>query len=379
MVRFLADESCDYVVVRTLIGLGHEVLAVADLSPRADDESVIDLALRERCVLLTEDKDFGQLVHASGLDSTGVVLLRFPAGSRSGIGIDLRRCPRCGVAVRVLAVITAPPADEPTGVSGRRTRSSKTMLTPTQLEQYREDGFVVPDYRLPDGTVEAIRADHDRLLASHPEFVNYCPNVLAFDLAFLNHARIPAVLDMVEQVLGPDFALWNSSFFAKPAVNGYATPWHQDGEYWPIRPLATCTVWIAVDDATRDNGCLRFIPGSHRSARLLSHRTNSSPDLTLNQELLESEFDESEAVDLVLEAGRISLHDVFLTHGSEPNRSPHPRRGMTLRYMPTTSVFDRDLARRLADEKGIMDHTRRTLFLMRGGDPSGRNDFRLRW
>ena len=253
------------------------------------------------------------------------------------------------------------------------------MLTQIQLEQYREDGFVVPDYRLPDGTVEAIRADHDRLLANHPEYVNYCPNVLAFDLAFLNHARIPAVLDMVEQVLGPDFALWNSSFFAKPAVDGYATPWHQDGEYWPIRPLATCTVWIAVDDATRENGCLRFIRGSHRDARLMSHRTNSSPDLTLNQELLASEYDEGEAVDLVLEAGQISLHDVFLAHGSEPNHSPRPRRGMTLRYMPTTSVFDRDLARRLADEKGIMDHTRRTLFLMRGGDPSGRNDFRLRW
>ena len=128
------------------------------------------------------------------------------------------------------------------------------MLTQTQLERYREDGFVVPDYRLPDETVEAIRRDHDRLLAAHPEFVNYCPNVLAFDLAFLNHARIPEVLDMVEQVLGPDFALWNSSFFAKPAVNGHATPWHQDGEYWPIRPIATCTVWIAVDDATRENG-----------------------------------------------------------------------------------------------------------------------------
>ena len=253
------------------------------------------------------------------------------------------------------------------------------MLTKTQLEQYREDGYVVPDYRLPDETIEAIRADHDRLLASHPDFLNYCPNVLAFDLAFLNHARIPAVLDMVEQVLGPDFALWNSSFFAKPAVDGQATPWHQDGEYWPIRPLATCTVWIAVDDATPENGCLRFIRGSHHSRRLFSHRTNSSPDLTLNQELVDSEYDESQSVDLVLEAGQISLHDVFLAHGSEANCSPRPRRGMTLRYMPTTSFFDREVARRLADEKGIMDHTQRTLFLMRGGDPSGRNDFRLRW
>ncbi|MCY4450770.1 MAG: phytanoyl-CoA dioxygenase family protein [Immundisolibacterales bacterium] len=253
------------------------------------------------------------------------------------------------------------------------------MLTNSQLEQYHEDGYVIPDYRLPQENIEEIREAHDRLLARHPQFLNYCPNVLAFDLAFLNHARVPEVLDMVEQVLGPDFALWNSSFFAKPALNGQATPWHQDGEYWPIRPLATCTVWIAVDDATCENGCLRFIRGSHKARRLLAHQTNSSPDLTLNQELEDREYDESRAVDLVLEAGQISLHDVYLAHGSEANRSPRPRRGMTLRYMPTTSFFDREIAGQLHREKGIMDHTHRTLFLMRGGDPSGRNDFRLRW
>ena len=86
MARFLADESCDYPVVRALTRVGHEVLAVADLSPRAGDASVIGLALRERCVLLTEDKDFGQLVHASGMRSVGVILLRFPVGARSKIG-----------------------------------------------------------------------------------------------------------------------------------------------------------------------------------------------------------------------------------------------------------------------------------------------------
>ena len=86
MARFLADESCDYSVVRALTRVGHEVLAVADLSPRADDASVIGLAVRERCVLLTEDKDFGQLVHASGMQSVGVILLRFPVGARSKIG-----------------------------------------------------------------------------------------------------------------------------------------------------------------------------------------------------------------------------------------------------------------------------------------------------
>ena len=85
MLRFLADESCDYAVVRALTSLGHEVLSVAELSPRVDNETVIGLALREECVLLTEDKDFGQLVYANGLPSVGVVLLRFPTGARSRI------------------------------------------------------------------------------------------------------------------------------------------------------------------------------------------------------------------------------------------------------------------------------------------------------
>jgi ectoine hydroxylase-related dioxygenase (phytanoyl-CoA dioxygenase family) len=111
---------------------------------------------------------------------------------------------------------------------------------------------------------------------------------------------------------------------------------------------------------------------------LREHQINPSPDLTLNQELIATEFSKDEAVDLTLEAGQISLHDIYMVHGSEANKSPNPRRGMTLRYMPTTSVFDRDLAARQAKEKKLLDHTQRTLFLMRGTDISGRNDFRIR-
>ena len=80
-------------------------------------------------------------------------------------------------------------------------------------------------------------------------------------------------------------------FFAKPAGNGKPTPWHQDGEYWPISPLATCSVWIAVDDANRENGCLRVIKGPHKNNNLLEHETNSSKDLTLNLELKKKEYD----------------------------------------------------------------------------------------
>jgi len=254
------------------------------------------------------------------------------------------------------------------------------MLTTEQLNHYSTHGFVVPDYRLSDEVLASIRTDHDRLIAQHPEFRDYCPTLLAYDLAFLNYTRIPEVLDMVEQVLGGDFALWNSSIFAKPAGNGQATPWHQDGEYWPIRPIATCTVWIAVDDANSSNGCLRMIPGSHKGKNILKHRTNPDPDLTLNQELLPTEFDESQAVDLILSAGQISLHDVRMVHGSEPNHSDQPRRGMTLRYMPLTSVFDRSTETTKINNKNIPKNifSERTLYLMRGSDQTGLNDFRMR-
>ena len=253
------------------------------------------------------------------------------------------------------------------------------MLSEAQIAQYHEDGFVIPDFRLPAETLDAIRADHDRLIARHPEFADYCPNVLAFDLSFLNYARIPEIVAMVEQVLGSDFALWNSSFFAKPAHNGRETPWHQDGEYWPIRPIATCTVWMAIDDATVENGCLRYIPGSHKDRQLKPHATNPDPNFTLNQELDPACYNEADAVDLLLEAGQMALHDVFILHGSKANRSARARRGMTLRYMPLTSVFDRALAARQAAAKDLLvGHEERTLYLMRGRDVSGKNDFRLR-
>jgi Phytanoyl-CoA dioxygenase (PhyH) len=253
------------------------------------------------------------------------------------------------------------------------------MLSEAQVAQYHENGFVIPDYRLSQETLAAIRDDHKRLLHRHPEFHDYCPQLLAWDLAFLNYARDPEILDMVGQVIGPDFALWNSSFFAKPALNGYKTPWHQDGEYWPIRPVATCTVWMAIDDATIENGCLNYMPGSHKRRELRKHSQNSAQDLTLNQELSADEYDEDKAFHLELEAGQMALHDVFLVHGSEANNSPHSRRGMTLRYMPTTSVFDRELADRQTKEKNLVyNHRDRTLFLMRGVDRSGKNDFRVR-
>jgi len=255
------------------------------------------------------------------------------------------------------------------------------MLSETQIATYHDKGYVVPDYRWPEATLERIRAAHTRLLEAHPdhpEFRDNCSALLSFDLGFLNYARDPKILDMVEQLIGPDICLWNMSFFAKPAHNGKRTPYHQDGEYWPIMPLATCTVWIAIDEATEENGCLKYIPGSHKDNRLMTHEVSDDPNITLNRELKKTEYDETQAESLILPAGGMAFHDVYLAHGSQENRSSKPRRGMTLRLMPTTSIYDRELASRRHAERGGSDMSNHSTFLLRGKDVSGQNDFQVR-
>jgi predicted nuclease of predicted toxin-antitoxin system len=91
LLRFLADESCDFAVVRTLRADGYDVHAVSEVMPRADDRAVIEQASREQRILLTEDKDFGRLVFASHADSAGVILIRFPGNARQTLAQAIRR------------------------------------------------------------------------------------------------------------------------------------------------------------------------------------------------------------------------------------------------------------------------------------------------
>ena len=216
------------------------------------------------------------------------------------------------------------------------------MLKKEQIKQYQEDGFIIPDFKMSENDLLEIEEKHNQLIHKFPEYKNYCPAVLLKDKSFLKYCLNDKILDLVEQLLGNKFALWNSSFFAKPAHNGFETPWHQDGQYWPINPLATCTVWLAIDDATEENGCLRFIKGSHKDKKLKDHSLNKKENLTLHQELNKNEYDISKSVNLLLKRGQISLHDVYMVHGSNENKSPNSRRAMTMRFMPLSSKFDHE-------------------------------------
>jgi len=269
------------------------------------------------------------------------------------------------------------------------------MLTQQEIDTYRRDGVLVPDYQVPADMLQDMRGALDRLLAANPGRSSdslLCPHLqsggaivvagvppVSGDPVWMSFARQSDILDMVAQLIGPDIILWGTTVFGKPAQRGKETPWHQDGQYWPIRPLATCSVWIALDDAGPENGCLRVIPGSHNPGTLRSHhQAPGSRNLTLSLELDEDEFDESQARDIVLKAGQLSMHDIYLLHGSNANRSAQRRAGFVLRLMPATSHFDHELGHDIARQNiGTSDFGNRALFLMRGTDTNGHNNFQI--
>jgi ectoine hydroxylase-related dioxygenase (phytanoyl-CoA dioxygenase family) len=260
-------------------------------------------------------------------------------------------------------------------------------LSQAEIQHYRSEGFVIPSFQLAKARVDSLRASLDRLILDNP---GVRPEKLVSahiegdngegvkgSRDFLALASDPDIVDLVAQVIGHDVVLWGCHIFCKPAGDGYETPWHQDGHYWPIRPLATCTVWVALEQSVVENGCLRVIPGSHREKALHPHLHEDREDLTLAQRLAEGAFEESQAQDIELQPGQMSIHDVYMIHGAAPNRSRMRRTGVALRYMPGTSYLDR--TPNPAEVKiGVnVNWAKRPLWLLRGEDRSGLNDFEI--
>ncbi|MBX2882006.1 MAG: phytanoyl-CoA dioxygenase family protein [Granulosicoccus sp.] len=260
-----------------------------------------------------------------------------------------------------------------------------TGLSEQELAAYQHRGYVIPSFKLRDDEVLQLRSTVDILIENNPDvrpehLVNAhiarknAEGVTGAE-SILELTRHPRILDQVESVLGHDIILWGCQLFCKPAGDGMEVPWHQDGQYWPIRPLATCTVWIAIDDSVIENGCLRVIPGSHKNNKLFEHRTDNRERLTLTQTVNDQDMADAEPADVELKAGEMSLHDVYLIHGSNVNNSNRRRAGIAIRYMQATSVFCRDLIKP-SDAAGFkVDFSQRPLWLLRGSDISGQNDF----
>src|SRR5688572_33002290 len=203
--------------------------------------------------------------------------------------------------------------------SPRRKRGQSNLklmahLTSAEKSIYTENGYVVPSWRLPRTRIDAMRDALDRLIAGNPgvrpeklvsaHLENGSEGVKG-SRAFLELAQEPELVELISDAIGADVILWGCQVFCKPGGDGLETPFHQDGHYWPIRPLATCTAWIALDPSKKENGCLRVVPGSHKDKKLFPHLREDREDLVLTNRI--QAFDEASAVDIELEPGQMSL------------------------------------------------------------------------
>ena len=213
---------------------------------------------------------------------------------------------------------------------------------PTSLKQeYDDQGYVIVRQAI-DADLARETAEHVHWLAArHPDIR---PEKFGHDLLLADpfmHRLVSddRLVDIVEQFLGPNIAMWAAHYIAKPPRHGQKVLWHQDGSYWPLEPMEVTTIWLAATASTRENGCLRLLPGTQNN-RLLSRR--EMIDVKDGENVLESgihpaQIDDSRVVDLELEAGDVSVHNPKIIHGSESNTSETWRIGLTLRYIPTST------------------------------------------
>jgi non-heme Fe2+,alpha-ketoglutarate-dependent halogenase len=144
-----------------------------------------------------------------------------------------------------------------------------------------------------------------------------------------------AILDAVEDLIGPDILCWNTNFFIKEAASPGFVSWHQDAAYWGLDPEKVVTAWVALTDSNLESGCMKAIPGSHTQSHIPHVDTFHKDNLLTRGQEIAVAVDESKAVDLILRPGEISLHDIKLVHGSAPNLSRDRRIGLAIRYLPT--------------------------------------------
>jgi hypothetical protein len=209
-------------------------------------------------------------------------------------------------------------------------------LGPSAIAQYERDGYYFPVPVLSAGEArryrERLERVEDELGGPLRGIYRVKPHLLLTWLAEL--VRHPAILDAIEDVIGPDILCWNTSFFTKEARSPGFVSWHQDATYWGLSEPDVVTAWVGFTESTPANGNMRVIPGSHRTQ--VPHADTFHPDnlLSRGQEIT-VEVDESRAADIVLRPGEMSLHHVLIVHGSGANDSGDRRIGFAIRYIPT--------------------------------------------
>lgn len=259
-----------------------------------------------------------------------------------------------------------------------------SQATLDNAQFYRTQGYLVYPHALSDDEVEELRRDtlavvrreYGDIAGSHPPQPNESDDdLLARHLCIhfphkvskvmYRYLAHPAIVDTLTQVIGPNVKCMQSMLFIKSAgMPGQA--WHQDEDYIPTRDRSLTGAWIALDDATVDNGCLWVIPGSHRPGVLWPQQIQRSPDFDCSAESYGFPYNEDDEIPVEVKAGSIVFFNGYLLHRSLPNRGDSGmRRALVNHYMSAESLLP--WAFQSGKSMGMLDV--RDIVLVAGTDP----------
>ena len=209
-------------------------------------------------------------------------------------------------------------------------------IDPSLAENYERDGFAAPIRVLTPAAAEACRGrleayEKMRGAVDARKQSRKTHLLLTWFDALVRDTR---VLDAVEAIVGEDILCWGTSFFIKEPGDGNFVSWHQDITYWGLEPAEdVTTAWIALSDVTREAGCMRMMPGSHKWPVLRHQDTGDERNLLTRGQEIAERMDEDKAAFIALKPGEMSLHHAGTAHASAPNLAADRRIGIAIRYM----------------------------------------------
>ena len=235
-------------------------------------------------------------------------------------------------------------------------------LSDSQLEKFEQEGFLGNVPLLNDEQIEALRSELAEFFTPEHEgqelWYEFHSNESSDPDTVLFHAlgawRLrpamhdvlwnPAMLVPASQLLEGAVRFWHDQLFCKPAGDGGVVAWHQDYSYWTrTKPMAHLTVWIGLDDSTRGNGCVHYVPGSHRWPLLPTTDLAGGME-AIREVLTEEQSEQFQPVACEMKAGEASFHHPLMLHGSYENRSQRPRRAVVINLFRDGVVSDQDEA-----------------------------------
>jgi|TARA_B100001093_G_scaffold163187_1_gene155555 ectoine hydroxylase-related dioxygenase (phytanoyl-CoA dioxygenase family) len=201
------------------------------------------------------------------------------------------------------------------------------------LKQYEESGYVSP---VPFLSEETANLHRNRLEKIEEQIgsLHYRSKAHTFMTSALELATLPSVLDMVEQMIGPNILLYNVTYIIKEPHTLSHVSWHQDLTYWGLSHDDQVSMWLALSPATAQSGCMKMIPGSHKMGKVEHSATEDDTNVLLQGQTVKS-VDEDQSELCPLRPGEATFHHGWTLHASMPNKSEDRRIGLNVQYLAT--------------------------------------------